>query len=88
MVEITTEGCCEGAGVSTALERHYTVGEIAKMWRFSDDKVRQLFRDAPGVIPSQPRSLRLNRKRQNITLRIPESVMVRVHDELAIKRAA
>jgi hypothetical protein len=66
-----------------ALERHYTITQVAELWGWSDETVRRTFRDAPGVLRTKLPSLRA-RKRQNITLRIPESVLLRVHAELSI----
>jgi len=61
-----------------ALERHYTVAEIAEKWNLSETKVREMFTDEPGVLKTQLRTLR-SRKRQNVSLRIPESALLRVH---------
>jgi len=66
-----------------ALERHYGVKEVAEMWGWSETKVRDVFRAEPGVLQSQLRTLR-PRKRQNVTLRIPESVLLRVHGRMAV----
>jgi hypothetical protein len=60
-----------------ALERHYSVAEIAALWNLSSDVIRRLFRDEPDVLvigDSNPRH-----KRRYVTLAIPESVVVRVH---------
>ncbi len=62
----------------TALERHYTVSEVAELWNLSETKVREMFMDEPGVLKTQLRTLRA-RKRQNVSLRIPESIVLRVH---------
>ena len=72
-----------------ALERHYSVAEIAKMWNLSQDKVRAMFRDEPGVLRSQPttRAAARARKRQNITLRIARSVMLRVYGRFTVDGA-
>lgn len=72
------------SAVDPALERHYKVAEIAKMWGCSTQKVRMLFREEPGVLQSQLRASLRSRKHQNITLCIPESVLVRVHRRLAV----
>lgn len=66
-----------------ALERHYTVQEVAKLWKISPEKVRRLFRDVAGVLKLGSEETR--RKRGYIALRIPESVLQRVH---AASRAA
>ena len=34
----------------TAFERHYTVDELAELWGMSDDFVRRLFLNEPGVV--------------------------------------
>ena len=60
----------------SAFERHYSVDELAEIWSMSDDFVRRLFRDEPGVViffQYRPG------KRTYRILRIPESVAGRVH---------
>ncbi len=61
------------------LERHYSVSEIAKMWALSEKTVRRMFENEEGVL--QWGSPETRRKRGYITLRIPESVLLRVHRE-------
>ena len=63
-------------------ERHYIVQEIAEMWQLSTDSVQRLFRDEPGVFVLS-RSSPYARKRRYETLRIPESVLIRVHKKWA-----
>lgn len=66
----------------SASERHYTPVEIAKLWQLSPDTVRNIFRNVPGVLKvGSPETLR---KRPYTSLRIPESVMARVHDALFV----
>lgn len=60
-----------------ALERHFTVGEVAEMWHLLDDTVRKLFRGEPGVLAIGYEESRF--KRGYITLSIPESVVKLVH---------
>jgi hypothetical protein len=64
-------------------ERHYAVIEVAKMWHLSPDKVRELFEHEPGVLILGDRSPRY--KRRYLTLRIPHTVLLRVHKRLAAK---
>lgn len=66
-----------------ALERHYTVAEVAQQWGWSETKVREVFREEAGVLQTKLRTLR-PRKRENVTLRIPESVLLRVHARLSV----
>jgi hypothetical protein len=68
---------------SVHIQRHYAVTEIAEMWSLSADKVRELFEDEPGVLVIGERSPR--HKRRYITLRIPQSVLERVHRRLSSK---
>jgi hypothetical protein len=68
---------------SVHIERHYAVTEIAEMWNLSADKVRELFEDEPGVLVIGERTPR--HKRRYVTLRIPQSVLERVHRRLSSK---
>jgi hypothetical protein len=68
---------------SVHIERHYAVTEIAEMWNLSADKVRELFENEPGVLVLGDRSPR--HKRRYVTLRIPHSVLERVHQRLSMK---
>ena len=63
--------------VDIALERHFTVQEVAEMWHVSDDTVRKLFRGEPGVLAIGSEESRF--KRGYVTLSIPESVVKVVH---------
>jgi len=68
---------------SVHIERHYAVAEIAEMWNLSVDKVRELFEKEPGVLGERsPRH-----KRRYVTLRIPQTVVERVHSRLSSKFA-
>src|SRR5438067_12183450 len=68
---------------SVHIERHYAVTEIAEMWNLSPDKVRELFENEPGVLVIGERSPR--HKRRYVTLRIPQTVLERVHSRLSSK---
>ena len=68
---------------SVHIERHYAVAEIAEMWNLSGDKVRELFENEPGVLVIGERSPR--HKRRYVTLRIPQTVLERVHRRLSWK---
>ena len=61
-------------------ERHYSVAEVAKMWGLSEDFVRDLFINEPGVLVfgngPNPGARRYR------TLRIPGSVVERVYRRL------
>jgi hypothetical protein len=68
---------------SVHIERHYAVAEIAEMWNLSADKVRELFENEQGVLMIGERSPR--HKRRYVTLRVPQSVLERVHRRLSSK---
>jgi hypothetical protein len=57
--------------------RHYTVNEVAELWHLSDDAVRKIFENEPGVLALG--DSRSGRTRRYVTLRIPEDVVARVH---------
>lgn len=55
--------------------------EIAELWGLCENSVRQLFKNEPGVVRIQrPRS---RWKRAYTTLRIPKSVLERVHRRMS-----
>ena len=71
-----------GISVQAFEEQHYTVGEVALMWKLSRDSVRRMFKDEPGVLAISPRQRR--GKRAYVTLRIPQSVLELVHRKLLL----
>jgi hypothetical protein len=58
-------------------ETHYTVAEVAEMWKLSADTVRKVFENEPGVLVIGTTGGR--GKGGYRTLRIPESIVERVH---------
>jgi hypothetical protein len=62
--------------VSHVKGSHYSVQALASLWGLGVDKIRELFENEPDVIKlkSPPKK----GKRQYTTLRIPESVALRV----------
>jgi hypothetical protein len=66
--------------VDLANEKHYSVIEIAKLWALSEKTVRRIFEREPGVIRwSREEMLH---KRGYCTLRVPQTVLHRVHRKL------
>lgn len=61
-------------------ERHFSVAEIAKMWSLSQDAVRKIFHNEPGVLVLGDQNTQ--HKRRYTTLRVPESIVHRVHRRL------
>lgn len=68
---------------SKATERHYRIPEIATMWNLSEDSVRALFRGEPGVLTIIRPANRA--KRQYVSVRVPQSVLERVHRRLSAR---
>ncbi len=62
---------------SVALEPHYTVPEIAALWGISEKSVRRLFGGEDGVLRWGSSETTSKRGYQN--LRVPQSVLIRVH---------
>lgn len=63
-----------------AFERHYTIQEIAKLWGYSRQTVTRMFERESGVLKiGNPPS---KNRRIHVTLRVPESVLVRMHYRL------
>jgi len=63
-----------------ANEKHYSVIEISKLWALSQKTVRRIFEGEPGVIHWG--STETRHKRGYRTLRVPETVLLRVHRKL------
>ena len=63
-----------------ALEKHYSVPELAKLWELSERTIRRIFSREPGVLQLIHEESRF--KRGYSTLRVPESVVQRVHRRL------
>jgi hypothetical protein len=66
------------AATDVALERHYTPQEVAELWGVSAKTIQRVFRGLPGVIELGNDETRWARKHK--TMRIPESVIVQVHE--------
>ena len=64
---------------ASAFERHYRVSELAELWSLCPNTIIKLFASEPGVI----RLERLGGKRKYVTLSIPESVALRVHERFS-----
>jgi AraC-like DNA-binding protein len=59
------------------LERHFSPDELAQLWGLSPDTLRRLFEREPGVLVIE--HTKNTSRRRYRTLRIPESVALRVH---------
>jgi hypothetical protein len=63
-------------------EKHYSVAELAQLWALSEKTIRRMFENEPGVLRWGSQETRF--KRAYTTLRIPETVVLRVHRQLRI----
>jgi len=62
---------------TTMFEKHYSAKEIAEQWNLHVDTVRKIFDKESGVLRmGNPES---RHKRGYKTIRVPESVMLRVY---------
>jgi hypothetical protein len=64
-------------GESSTFERHYRIGELARLWAIGRETVRKLVMEDPGVI-----KIRMGRKKTNTTYSVPESVAEKIHQKL------
>ena len=64
------------------IERHFTAGEVAEIWQFDVETIRRLFENEPGVMVLQAPPKK--NRRQYRTIRIPQTVLDRVHKRLQI----
>jgi hypothetical protein len=71
------KGAKTAAAAGPAFEHHFSPDELAEMWSLSPDTVRRLFEREPGVFVIEHTKNKARRRYR--TLRIPESVAVRVH---------
>ena len=62
-------------------EKHWNVVEVAEQWGISTDLVRDIFKDEDGVLIFERPGTRT--KRSYSTMRIPESVLERVYNEMS-----
>ena len=79
MVEETAERAMKTGSTHTP-GTNYTVQELAVLWGFGVDKIRELFEDEPGVIKLKNPATK--GKRGYTSLRIPEGVADRVSRRL------
>ncbi len=62
---------------NSTFEKHYRVGELARIWGLGRETVRLLVKDDPGVL-----KVCMGRKKAHTIYSIPESVARRIHTRL------
>jgi hypothetical protein len=60
-------------------ERHYFVDELATLWGFSRTTIRRWFEAEVGVLRLGSSRIQRGRRHPYVSLRIPESVAMRVY---------
>lgn len=66
--------------MSPSAEQHFSPTEVAAKWGFDEKSIKRIFEHEPGVLVyTRPTS---KTKRRYRTLRIPESIIARVHQRL------
>jgi len=63
--------------IDDTFEKHYRIGDLARMWGLGRETVRKLVKDDPGVI-----KIRMGRKKAHTVYSIPESAARRIHTRL------
>jgi hypothetical protein len=61
------------------METLYTPQELATMFKMSDESMRRIFMDEPGVLKHGSENRKGKKRAQYVTLRIPASVAERVY---------
>jgi hypothetical protein len=60
--------------IDNTFEKHYRIGDLARLWGLGRETVRKLVKDDPGVI-----KIRMGRKKAHTVYSIPESAARRIH---------
>jgi hypothetical protein len=67
---------------SKSFERHLSPKQVADLWGWHESTIRRIFVDEPDVLKLTSGRMRRGR-REYITIRIPKSVVDRVHGQRA-----
>lgn len=66
--------------MSEAVEKHFTVAQVSELWGLSPGVVASLFRNEPDVLKIRIGRVMSRSKKTRERLRIPESALLRVHE--------
>lgn len=69
---------------SRLFEHHFSPAELAETWNLSEDTIRRLFENEPGVLIFENAERASSRRRR--TFRIPQSVAEMVYSRLSTRR--
>jgi hypothetical protein len=62
---------------NATFERHYRIGDLARIWGLGRETVRKLVKDDPGVV-----KVRMGRKKAHTIYSVPVSAAQRIHTRL------
>ena len=62
---------------TSPFEKHYRIGELARMWGLGRETIRKLVMTDPGVI-----KIRMGHNKKHTTYSVPESAARRIHTRL------
>jgi hypothetical protein len=62
---------------NTTFEKHYRIGDLARIWGLGRETIRKLVKDDPGVV-----KIRMGRKKAHTIYSVPESAAHRIHTRL------
>lgn len=81
---LPSTGNTPAVGETIAMDQHYTPAELSKFWHYSQNTIRRIFAEEPGVLKITAASPSRNpRRRRMVQLRIPARVAMRVHARLS-----
>ncbi len=60
-----------------AFEKHYRIGDLARIWGLGRETIRKLVKDDPDVV-----KIRMGRKKAHTVYSVPESTVRKIHTRL------
>lgn len=66
-------------------ERYYCIAELAKRWGFHRKTIRRWFEGEPGILTRGEKDPEYGKIHPDVSLRIPESVALRVYQRHVVK---
>jgi hypothetical protein len=67
------------AEIEVPWEQHFTLTQLSKRWGFARGTLARWFADEPGILRMGSSRLRRGRRSAYVSMRIPESVAMRVY---------
>jgi len=73
----TRSSISQAISIDTTFEIHYTIADLARLWRLGRETVRLLVKDEPDVL-----KIRMGTRKSLTRYSVPDSVARRVHTRL------